>query len=159
VYPDNPAAGGDAGGGAGQPSEWFHWALLGLSSGVILLSLVLRVSGRESVVAPLLNRPLPQVCTLKRLAGVDCPGCGLTRSFICLAHGDVRGGWRHNPAGFLFFALVLFQAPYRIAQIWRRRRGLSDFRLAPWDTWYLWLLAIALVAQWLVSAAIRALAR
>jgi hypothetical protein len=132
-----------------------HWVLLILCTAVVSVSFVLRIPDGEHVVAPMVNRPLPCICTFKRLAGIDCPGCGLTRSFISLAHGDIRSAWSHNPAGPLFFALVLFQVPYRSLQILRLRWGLTELSLGVFANCVLWLLVFALVAQWVVSTAIR----
>jgi hypothetical protein len=38
-------------------------------------------------------------CLLQALAGLPCPGCGVTRSLLALAGGDVAGAVRANPAG------------------------------------------------------------
>lgn len=43
------------------------------------------------------------VCSLHRLTGLPCPGCGLTRGFVALTHGDWQTAAELNP-----FALVLF---------------------------------------------------
>lgn len=43
------------------------------------------------------------VCSLHRLTGLPCPGCGLTRGFVALTHGDLAAAADLNP-----FALVLF---------------------------------------------------
>src|SRR5688500_14697882 len=74
--------------------------ILLVSLGVVTLSTLLSL-GSEShqVMLPLVNRPLPPLCSWKSLTGVDCPGCGLTRSFIALAHGQWRESLRFNPAG------------------------------------------------------------
>jgi hypothetical protein len=142
-----------------RPDELLHWVLLALCVSALGLSLILRVDEQQTVTLRLSGSPLPSICTFKRLLGVDCPGCGLTRSFISLAHGDVRSAWKFNPAGPLFFAIVLFQLPYRALQIWRLRRGLQELRLVALDAWCLWLLAAALMAQWIVLTAARALAQ
>lgn len=40
---------------------------------------------------------MPSVCVIRRVTGRPCPGCGMTRALSCLAHGDLRDAWRHNP--------------------------------------------------------------
>lgn len=46
-------------------------------------------------------------CWSVALFGRSCPGCGLTRSFVALAGGDLSGALEINPLGpVLFFALV-----------------------------------------------------
>jgi hypothetical protein len=43
------------------------------------------------------------LCSLHRMTGLPCPGCGLTRGFIALTHADFVTAAGANP-----FALVLF---------------------------------------------------
>jgi hypothetical protein len=67
---------------------------------------------------------IPETCTLHARLGIDCPGCGLTRSFIHLAHGDLRAAWSLNPVGLLMFAFVAAQIPLVISLLWcNRARG------------------------------------
>jgi hypothetical protein len=40
---------------------------------------------------------MPSMCVIRRATGRPCPGCGMTRALSRLAHGDLRGAWRHNP--------------------------------------------------------------
>jgi hypothetical protein len=130
-----------------RPDAAIHWIFLAMATLVLALSCALRAPGGEVVMIPVLNRPLPGVCTFKRITGVGCPGCGLTRSFISLAHGDLGAAWRYNPAGVLLFAATAFQIPFRLYQIGRLRRGLPDLRWRALD-WCLWLILAALAAQW-----------
>ncbi len=56
------------------------------------------------------------VCPLFSLTGLACPGCGLTRGFHALLHGDVLKALDHNVLlpmfalliGFGFFSMVYF---------------------------------------------------
>lgn len=36
------------------------------------------------------------LCLVKRLFGVECPGCGMTRAVSCAFHGEFRRAYRHN---------------------------------------------------------------
>ena len=38
-----------------------------------------------------------QFCIFKQLTGVPCPGCGCTRAFFSLLHGDVGRALWYNP--------------------------------------------------------------
>ncbi len=40
----------------------------------------------------------PVMCPLKFATGLDCPFCGLTRSFVCAAHGSFAAATTYNPA-------------------------------------------------------------
>jgi hypothetical protein len=49
------------------------------------------------------------VCPLYSMTGLHCPGCGLTRGFHALFHGDVLGALHFNafvPVYFLLFAYI-----------------------------------------------------
>ena len=53
-------------------------------------------------------------CALKEHTGWPCPGCGLTRVAVRVAHGDIAGALDANPLGTLaalgFVACALFAA-------------------------------------------------
>lgn len=43
-------------------------------------------------------------CPIRALTGIPCPGCGLTRAYLCLFRGDLRGALYYHP---LFWAVPL----------------------------------------------------
>ena len=47
---------------------------------------------------------LPTLCAFHLVTGLPCPGCGLGRSFVALAHGDFGGAFAFHPFGPLAFA-------------------------------------------------------
>jgi hypothetical protein len=133
-----------------KPDPLYHSILLTMCSGVIVLAFVLSIRGQTQVLVPLFGGPLPELCTFRRFTGLGCPGCGMTRCFISLAHGDLRAAWAYNPSGFLMFALFAFQIPYRIVQLVRIRRGLPELRLNRLTQWSLGIIAVAMFGQWLL---------
>lgn len=133
---------------APRPDAWYHFVLLTLCGGILFLSVVLTVQHGTQVVIPFVGQPLPELCFLRRYLALDCPGCGLTRCFISLGHGDVPAAWSYNPAGLLLFAVIAFQIPFRAIQLWRIRAGRAEL-----ETGYLaaavWgAFATLLFAQW-----------
>lgn len=66
---------------------------------------------------------LPPFCLLRRLVGVPCPMCGMTRSWIHLAHGRVLDAVAQQPAGAVLFVLTVAYV------LW----GASRLAGAPWD--------------------------
>jgi hypothetical protein len=126
-----------------------HWVLLVLSAAILVLSFVLRVGEGDRVVIPLLEITLPGVCSYKQLLGIDCPGCGLTRSFISLAHLDLVRAWFYNPAGVYLFFVVLFQVPYRWYQLHRLRRDQPEHNMGWLAPASLGLLLVLLILQWI----------
>jgi hypothetical protein len=95
-----------------------HRQMLVASILVLALSLLLQVQGGDRVAFSLLpNWPLPPSCLSRTLFGIDCPGCGLTRSFVYLAHGDWRASLAKHRVGWLLALAVMLQIPYRLAGI------------------------------------------
>lgn len=137
-------------GQSGAPHEPLYqaaWLVAALA--VIALALVLEIRGQR-VVLPILGVPLPESCWFKRLTGLGCPGCGLTRSVICLVHGDFLGAWNFNPGGYVFFLLIVAQLPYRLAQIQRIRRGFTPWCPTNATLAVTCLASMVLLLQWII---------
>lgn len=129
--------------------ERFHWAMLALSAAVLIAACLLVVVDDQRVGIAGTRVILPGTCVSRYVFGLPCPGCGLTRSFVSLAHGDFVDSLRFNPAGVLLFALIALQIPFRAIQIWRLRQGLDPWR-ADWLNGVAIVAAVALIGQWVV---------
>ena len=127
-----------------------HWLLFLIGCAVLCCSLLMRSPGQSLVYLPGYGFPLPDLCTSKQLLGLECPGCGLTRSFIAISHGEFEKAWKLNPASFLAYALVMGQIPWQIYQLSRIRRG-----VLPIEAGWLYILpalaAGSLLVQWAVK--------
>ena len=65
----------------------------------------LAVAAGAVVLAPTLLRPGghgPVLCPMRRITGVWCPTCGMTRAIGWLAHGDLHQALRYHPLAPLF---------------------------------------------------------
>ncbi len=81
------------------------------------------------------------ICPLHATTGLNCPGCGLTRGFHALFHGDIFGALHYNlllPI-YLFVGIYLFIS---LGSIVVRGRGLS-FNI--FNPYLLWGFLIALI--------------
>jgi hypothetical protein len=68
------------------------------------------------------------LCLFRALFHTDCPFCGMTRSFVALAHGDLAAAFRFHPAGpILFLALAVFLGAALVVWV-RRQRPLVERR-------------------------------
>jgi Protein of unknown function (DUF2752) len=92
--------------------------------------------------------PLPESCMSRSLFGVNCPGCGLTRSIIHLAEGDWRASWRSHRLGGLFAALIALQVPSRLLALRR-----PDCSIIPtcWLVLSGYLLIAMLIGNWQID--------
>ena len=107
-----------------------HWMLAALAVTALALSFCFHAGGLPEV----------PVCPFYALTGLPCPGCGLTRAFCCISHGELGHAWHLNPFGFLFYAFCIVLAVWPFL----RRRTAWEQRLSRsrWSR----VLPIALVA-------------
>lgn len=123
-----------------------HRAILAVSLGVVAAAFLLRVRPDQRVELLFLpGWPLPETCQSRALLGWECPGCGLTRSFVHLAHGEWPTSLRVHRLGWLLALAVVLQVPYRLIAL-RSATGLPLGERAPWAI--CWTLVALLVANW-----------
>jgi hypothetical protein len=46
----------------------------------------------------------PVLCPFRLATGLPCPGCGLTRAWVLIAHDDLGAALRANPFGYVTMA-------------------------------------------------------
>ena len=63
----------------------------------------------------------PVVCPFRLLTGLPCPGCGLTRSWVHLMHGQVGAAMTANPFGVVALLLTVGLVVVVAAHVVRRR--------------------------------------
>ena len=57
---------------------------------------------------------ITSLCPIKTITGLDCPGCGITRMFVALFHGNIYQAFRYNPLIFIelpiiFILIILYK--------------------------------------------------
>jgi len=124
--------------------------MLLVAGAIVLLAFSMEVvaGGQRVAFVGLLDYPLPHSCMSRSLFGVPCPGCGLTRSFIYLAHGDWRSSLAMHRLGWLMALAVVLQFPYRIASLaypGREVLGTAAPKI------FVYLLIALLTVNWLVG--------
>lgn len=68
----------------------------------------------------------PGLCNFRRWTGLPCPGCGLTRAFVHMAHGHVADAFAANAFGpMLFVVAALIVGADGVAWALGRRFSLS----------------------------------
>lgn len=135
------------------------WSVLVLCVGIVLGALLLRATPARDGVT-LAGIRLPDVCTVKRVGLGECPGCGLTRSFV-LGVRMRPEAFRLHPAGPFLLLVVLAQLPYRAARLWAYRRRRRSGRPEPdpdrfEPAWRIvrWSVILAVPLGWLVKLAL-----
>lgn len=97
-----------------------------------------------------LPQPIPETCMTYNRFGIDCPGCGLTRTFVHLTHGQFAEAWQLNPVGWLVFLFACVQIPFGAAQFLFGIRNRAIESWGKWNDWATAFLVVALVLQWIV---------
>ncbi|TNE92023.1 MAG: DUF2752 domain-containing protein [Deltaproteobacteria bacterium] len=101
-------------------SWWFGDSLLlALCASVVFAAIILTPTPEF---VEFFGTRVPETCGYKRVLGMSCPGCGLTRSFTYMAHLDPLQAFRMNWMGPPFFLFVLIQVPYRVLRLARQWR-------------------------------------
>jgi len=132
------------------PARKRHWEMLGIATFVVVMAFALDVlpGGTRVAFHGLHQWPLPQTCVFRTATGRNCAGCGLTRSFILLAHGHFRESVHMHRLGWLMALGFLVQFPYRLLSLWRPDRPLLP---QPVPEVFGWGLVVVLFANWLAG--------
>lgn len=69
-------------------------------------------------------------CLFRRLTGIPCPGCGMTRAFAHLAKGEWAAAWTNHPLSFFLAPQIgLAWLAWGLVLADRLRLSLNDERL------------------------------
>jgi Protein of unknown function (DUF2752) len=124
-----------------------HWSMLWLSLAVVVCAFLLKVDAGGGVAPNWFPRAtLPGMCFSRTWLGIECPGCGLTRSFIALAHGDLSASLAYHRVGWVLALAVLLQFPYRMLALRELRTGVVE---RTWPQWFGWALIATLLGSWI----------
>lgn len=85
---------------------------------------------------------LPVLCTMRRLTGLPCPGCGMTHAFVAIAHGQWAAALHYNAMAYPLFAAGLVYLGLRALEAGGRRRPAIPARPT---AVLLWVYAIAVL--------------
>ncbi len=134
-------------------AEWLrHLRIVLLAIGVFVLAAALEVREDEKVALQLLpSLPAPETCPSRTCFHLDCPACGLTRSFVKLAAGDIAGSVQKHRLGWLVALFVAGQVPFRIALMQAISRTGQRRSIGDWPQWFTVSVLVAVLANWLLK--------
>ena len=128
--------------------RWMHGLFFWMALAVIGTSFLLRSEGQESVFLPGAKQAMPELCAARRIFGLPCPGCGLTRSFVSISHGQLARAWSFNPVSFLLYPFIFVQIPWHAMQyLLIRKRGYG--MQLPYVHLFPIVIAVVLLLRWL----------
>lgn len=100
-----------------------HWNVLISSIVVLCIIPVFSMEWVDSV---------PHVCIIQESIGIDCPGCGVTRSLGAIGSGDLKRSLVFNPNGILIALAFVIQVPMRVIALKKDEYSLVILRLSKW---------------------------
>lgn len=86
-------------------------------------------------------------CSMKRLFGIPCPGCGGTRSLISLFRGDIVKSIYYN--AFATYGCIVYLIYFISQTLQRCTRG--RIQGIKFKVWYLYLGIVILVVQYVLK--------
>jgi hypothetical protein len=86
-------------------------------------------------------------CVFRKLTGLDCPGCGMTRGTYALLHGRVGEAFAFNPVGMILLPLAMVALSIEVMG-WVRGKPMP-FRLNP-GRWGATIVAVVVIVFWIV---------
>ena len=100
-------------------------ALFALLAAAVLFACLARDDPDQGGAMRLLGFRLPALCFHRRLTGRACPGCGMTRAVVLLAHGRLHESRLMHPSGPWLGLWIAVQLIVRLALCIRplRRRA------------------------------------
>jgi len=126
-----------------------HRFMLIVACLIVVSALVFRVPSNDRVeLTGMEGLPMPSMCMSKSMLGLDCPGCGLTRSLLCFFQGDFGNSLALHRIGWIMAVAVILQFPYRIVALVRKQDHPLGKRL---PEVFGYILIFLLVANWLAG--------
>ena len=145
-----------------RPAGWLsrrrrrHKEMLCVASVAVVLALLLEVLPNQRVAfRGWLEYPLPHLCASRSVFNAECPGCGLTRSFIYFFRGDLQTSLGLHRLGWLLALATVGQLPYRAYLLANPRR--EPRSLVAQKTFGYTLIAL-LIGNWLCKVVLASIA-
>jgi hypothetical protein len=86
-------------------------------------------------------------CIFRKVTGLDCPGCGMTRASYAMLHGRIGDAFAFNPVGMILLPLALIALGIEVLG-WVMGRPMP-FRIRS-GRWGAAIFAAILIVWWVV---------
>lgn len=91
------------------------------SGALPLAGVVVAAIGVAALANPATIEDGPVICPFRLMTGLPCPGCGLTRSWVYLVHGQWHDAFAANPFGPILLLLCIGYVAAVVVALLRRR--------------------------------------
>ncbi len=110
--------------------------------------------GTARLISPARAEAGPVICPFRRLTGLPCPGCGLTRSWVDLMHGRVADAMAANAFGIVALALAVLLL-VAVGSALLRGRALPSYADLVTRGWWTRPVGAVLALAWICFGAVR----
>lgn len=97
-----------------SPDKSTHWFYLIVILIFLILPFFISYTSDRAGPPKIFSMELPSACLSHEIFNSPCPGCGLTRSFILITHGQIRKSCKLHRLGLLVYLFFILLAGYRI---------------------------------------------
>lgn len=89
----------------------FLWGKIGLHLLLPLPFFIIPTSRLEAT---------PSICLVRRIFGVPCPGCGMTRAISSICHARFAQAWRYNKLVVIVLPLLCYTWAQSLLQTYKK---------------------------------------
>jgi hypothetical protein len=125
--------------------------ILILCSAILGGALILKPSTSEAPHLQVGRIILPNVCIFLRTTGLPCPGCGLTRSIVAAAHGNMALSFSYHRLGLLILLYVILQFMFNLLYLVIPKWRTPLFRSVRVLHKSIILLAVLFLLNWIIT--------
>lgn len=84
-------------------------------------------------------------CLFRRITGLECPGCGMTRASYAFLNGRFLEAFWFNPVGVILFPIAVFGVGLEVVAWVRGKPARFSLRSGRWGAT---VLAVVMIAWW-----------
>ena len=125
-----------------------QWLILAVAVTGLVVSFLLQVKADDSasVYIRFVDAKIPGMCFSKSFFDQECPGCGITRSIVCLSQGELTRSLRFNVAGIFLYVYALGYIAFSLT---RSKIPVHHF-LHSREAWasFVWISTTLVLLQW-----------
>lgn len=126
-----------------------HTIVLGFCLGMVFLAVLMSPPKPGTDKVTMGGIELPMLCSMRRNTGIPCPGCGLTRSFVAAASGDIQGSRDWHAMGPVIFLYVLLQILRHVSWFALKERRITVEKIGRFLDWALLPIGLIMGFNWL----------
>lgn len=89
-------------------------------------------------------------CSIKKISGLPCPGCGGTRAFYYLFRGELLKSFRLNPAVIYGVAAYLH---FMLLYFYRKHKKGGEQQKEIYIPYYMYAAIAVILVQWMIKIA------